>query len=71
MSRNRERTVTVYSVLHDGPGAGAAGDGTHIARFHRKADADAFAQATTCYGRPASADRDDVPARIAARWSIR
>ena len=69
--KTSHRTVTVFVVLFDGTSPGPAGDGTHIARFRREADAKAFAAQNTCYGQPATYDRDEVPEHIAQRWSIR
>ena len=69
----RTKLVRVYEVLHDtGRDGGAAGDGTAIRRFHRteRAQADAFAAGSTCYGRPATVLADDVPRRIAERWGM-
>ena len=65
------KTTTVYSVLYyDEKHAGPAGDGTHIMRFRRRADAETFAKGREVYGKTATVDVDQVPQRIADRWSI-
>lgn len=61
---------TVYEVLYYDPrAAGNAGDSTHIARFRSKSAAERFAAGQSCYGQPATAERVEVPARVADRWS--
>lgn len=66
-----KRTKTIYEVLYDAAPAGPAGDGTHVARFGRRKDADNFAAASTCYGRPATVQVcENVPAHLAARWGV-
>ena len=64
----RTKTI-VFTVLHDIDGDGPAGDGTAIARFRNERDAKLFASRNTCYGKPATCDRDEVPRHIASRWS--
>lgn len=65
------RTVKVYEVLHDGSGEGAAGDGTHVARFRALADAERFASTATLYGRPAPRPHlYEAPRRLAVRWGM-
>ena len=65
------KTLRVYCVLHDIASGGPAGDGTGIARFRRKADAEQFAKESSCWGGPARVQTDNVPVRIAQRWTIR
>ncbi len=65
-----ERMVRVYEVLADGPGDGPACDGTFVSRFTDRANAERFAKASTCYGRPAKVQEDDVPRRLAQRWGL-
>ena len=61
--------MVVYTVVYDAPHRrDGLSDG--IARFRKQADANAFASQRTHYGTPATVDRDDVPNRIAQRWSI-
>ena len=67
----RQRTVTVYSVLYyDERNPGPAGDGTHIMRFRSQQRAAEFAQGREVYGKLATVERDEVPERLAQRWSI-
>jgi hypothetical protein len=78
------RTVRVYEVAYQVPSdhpnayAGAAGDGSYIARFRRKDDAESFADAkqaqgcTGLYGAPrVDVCAVDVPPRLAQRWGLR
>lgn len=65
-----ERLIKVYEVLHDTDGEGPAGDGTVIARFRDKREAERFASGNTCYGRQATAELHEVPRRIAQRWGM-
>jgi hypothetical protein len=66
-----EKTRRVYSVLYyDEKSAGPAGDCTHIMRFASAARAAEFAKGREVYGKPCTVDADDVPERIAQRWSI-
>jgi hypothetical protein len=67
----KAKTRTVYTVLADGKGEGPAGDGTFTHRFWQIENAQAFADRSTCWGRPATVSTEtDVPARLIARWSI-
>jgi hypothetical protein len=68
--RGDDREVTIYEVIYDGHGAGAAGDGTHIARFKSASDAARFAANHTAWGRPTKADAAKVPVRLARRWGV-
>ena len=64
---------TVHEVLYDLPEGvdGRAGDGMAVARFFKKADAEAFAVAHEVYGKPCVVSREDhVPARIVSRWCV-
>lgn len=61
---------TIFEVLFDGAGEGPAGDGTHIARFRKRAEAEAFASRNTCYGRPCTAEAREVSRRLAARYGL-
>ena len=67
---NPTRTKRIYEVLADGRTPGPAADGTHIHRFSRQAEADAFAAQSTCYGRPAKVLSVDAPLHIARRWGF-
>jgi len=70
------RTYTVHSVMWHSDSesdayAGAAGDGSFIARFASRAAAEAFAVGRRCYGQPATvATETDVPRRLAERWGL-
>lgn len=68
--RGDDREVTIYEVIYDGHGAGAAGDGAHIARFKSASDAARFAANHTAWGRPTKADAAKVPVRLARRWGV-
>lgn len=75
MSKRGEKTVKVYEVLYDGAPdgpSGPAGDGTFVARFGPKKEkaANAFAEAHTCYGKPAKVLETDVSMRLARRWGV-
>lgn len=66
-------TKTVYEVFYyDTRNSGPAGDGSHVARFGRKDDAERFAQGKRAgYGSaPATVDRVEVSRALAARWGI-
>jgi hypothetical protein len=63
------KTVRVFTVIYDTDQEGPAGDGTVIARFKKQDNASSFAAANTCYGRPATVQIDDAPAKLAQRWS--
>lgn len=71
MASRRNRTVKVYEVLYveaEGP-AGVAGDGSHVARFRSKSDAEQFAKGRTLWsGAPAKVDCVEAPLRLAERW---
>lgn len=71
MSR-RVQSNTVHTVLYDDARfPGPAGDGTHSMRFWSLADAEAFAQGRTYYGRPARVTTEnDVPDHVLRRWSV-
>jgi hypothetical protein len=74
MMMTTTKTTTVYEVLyHDdhSPYAGAAGDGSFIARFRRQADAEKFASAHRCYGRPATVTTTDASPAQLRRWGLR
>lgn len=64
------RTVTVFEVIYDGPGAGAAGDGVHIYRSRKRSDAETFARRNTAWGRPTSVSEAKVPPALARRWGL-
>ena len=64
------KPVTVYEVLYDCDDAGPAADGTRIYRSRSKSAADDFAGRSTCYGRPARAERVEVPRPLAQRWGL-
>lgn len=75
MGKRGEKTVTVYEVLYDGAPdgpSGPMGDGTFVARFGPKQEkaANAFAAASTYYGRPAKVMETDAPMRLARRWGV-
>ena len=65
----RERTVIVWTVLYDDP---KRSDGLtdRIMRFEHEQSAARFAWGRTHYGKPCTIQREEVPARIAERWSI-
>lgn len=63
-------TKTIYEVIYDGAGSGPAGDGTHIARFRTKRDADSFAAQHTAWGRPTTATAAVVSVALARRWGL-
>ena len=65
-----ERTVTVYEILFDGTGSGAAGDGTHTYRTRDECEAREFAARNTCWGQPATVSSVNAPLRIARRWGV-
>lgn len=68
---NPAGNVNVWEVFHDGPGAGAAGDGTHISRFRSEASARSFARGKTLYRNgPATVTKVSVPRRLAERWGL-
>ena len=60
--------MKVHTVLYDTNRNDGLGD--TIAHFRSKKDAERFAAKHTHYGKPATVDSDDVPARIANRWSF-
>lgn len=63
------KTKQTFSVLfYDAKNSGPAGDHTHIKRFLRRADADAFAVGKTCYGQPAIAQEEEVSIAVFKRW---
>lgn len=64
------RLVLVFEVLHDTNGSGPACDGTMVARFKSRRDADRFAAGNTCYGRPAKVLEASVPRALAQRWGV-
>jgi hypothetical protein len=69
------KTIKVFEVLYhsDNPRdayAGAAGDGSFIARFRKRADAEAFARGKRCYSGDASVSECDAPRRLAQRWGL-
>lgn len=70
MRTGKTSVVTVWTVLYDGAGAGAAGDGTHVARFGKRAAAEEFAARSTCYNRPATAHPQEVSRATARRWGV-
>ena len=63
-----EKKVIVHSVCYDtdrqNDCIGA------VMRFRRRLDAERFAAENTLYGHPATVTTEQVPARIAARWSF-
>ena len=63
-----KQTFRVYEVLADIDGDGPACDGTAVFRFRNEQTANGFAASSTCYGRPAKVQFDDVPKRIFQRW---
>lgn len=66
-------TRTIYEVFYyDARNSGPAGDGSHVARFGRKADAERFAQGKRAgYGDgAATVDRVEVSRALAQRWGI-
>jgi hypothetical protein len=66
-------TRTVYEVFYyDARNSGPAGDGSHVARFGSKSDAERFAAGRRAgYGDgPATVDRVEVSRALAARWGI-
>lgn len=64
------KTVKVYEILVDGPGEGAAGDGTFIRRTRDQREANRIAASSTCYGRPATVSEVDAPRHLAQRWGL-
>ena len=60
--------MKVHTVLYDCDRNDGLGDA--IARFRSKKDATRFAAKHTHYGKPATVDSEDVPNRIASRWSF-
>jgi len=62
--------VTVFEVIYDGPGAGAAGDGTHIYRSRKRAHAEEFARGKTAWGRPTEVHEAKVSSALARRWGL-
>ena len=70
---SRERTVTVFETLVDGPEngpAGPAGDGTFVVRRRKEADMKVFIVGKTCYGTPATYDSREVSVALARRWGL-
>jgi hypothetical protein len=67
------KTVKVFEVLYyagdDGPD-GPAGDGSHIARFRSRQDAERFASGKTYYAEPASVSEVDATRKLAQRWGV-
>lgn len=68
-----EKTYTIFEVLYRNDNTqygGAFGDGTYIARFKKRANADKFAAENQCYGDgPATVQTvSDVPRRLIDRW---
>ena len=64
------KPITIFEVLHDTNGDGPAGDGTVVARFRAKSEAEAFADKSTCYGRQAKAEAREVSRPLARRWGL-
>lgn len=64
------KTVRIYTTIVDTDQDGPAADGTIIVRFKNQKKAEAFAAENTYYGRPATVQADDAPARLVARWSF-
>lgn len=63
--------ITIYTVLYyDARSPGAAEDYHHIARYRSKARAEVFARGKECYGKPATVETEEVPARCADRWTF-
>jgi hypothetical protein len=63
-------TVKVWEVIYDGPGPGAAGDGTSVFRTKSPKEAEAFAKKNTAWGHPTKAQLAEVPASVARRWGF-
>lgn len=63
-----DKTVKVYEVLADGPGDGLMGDGTHVNRFRKLADANAFAATATCRSEAATVEPREASATLLRRW---
>lgn len=63
------KTVRLYTVVFDDPRRNDGLSDT-IARFRRRSDAEEFAGKHTHYGKPATVEIDDVPVRLADRWSM-
>ena len=66
------RDMVLYHVDDDHPQAhgGAFGDGSFIARFRSRAEADRFARGKDYYGKPATVREDRAPRRLAQRWGV-
>ena len=60
--------MKVHTVLYDTDRNDGLGD--TIAHFRSKRDAERFAANRTHYGQQATVDSDDVPNRIANRWTF-
>lgn len=62
------KTVRVYTVWYDTDRKfDCVGE---IAKFRHRTDAEGFAAKHTCQGRDCEVLGEDVPTRIARRWSI-
>lgn len=70
MARAAAGTVRVYEVLYDLDCDGPMGDGLAVYRTRDAKAAAKFASENTCYGKPAKADANDVPRRLASRWGM-
>lgn len=66
------KPVIVYTVIwsHEGAHCAMAGGLESMAHFRRQSAAEEFAKGKTLHGNPAEPFREEVPKRIASRWSI-
>lgn len=67
------KLVKVYEVFwNDGTGGGPAEDGSRVARFGSRSEAEDFAKDKIAgYGNgPATVRTDDVPRHLAERWGV-
>jgi len=69
----RERLVTVFESLIDGPEdgpAGPAGDGTFVVRAKTRKEIEKKVAGKTCYGREVKITETQVSLRLARRWGF-